>query len=431
MLRKKWFDRGELKRPFGAVILPEMMVSAPKPTPEVVAELAFTKPEHVVDVGGGPRRAQTLEIAAMADRRSYDQQTCTIRDCTANPRFYPSLQIHGFSHADLSQRTKLQARFERVRRAGRLDPADIQAIRKHLTGTRIRLSDGTTLLLLLIAAEGFIMRSAGPNRIPIMREDSTMGSNGHDAAMAVHADQDVEGTPVRQILRRSAPFLFHHQSPYRQNRVSPLHLVNLWVPLDQVTRPLAIMDASTLNRRTHQLRYGLPTTHFLQRREDMRVNDIWTFLHAPDQQWYFTSGMDARRAYVFETLSTPHGAIVLPGEARAADRYRRLGDALAAVDARDLTSLRRVLARDDEPTAAPVTPALCQAIAAMDSIIVDTQKYAERLCAGHRVPTWRPRVEDAMRRVVRKSLEMRVVALRLPAFRFRKRSEEASCPTRV
>jgi hypothetical protein len=139
----------------------------------------------------------------------------------------------------------------------------------------------------------------------------------HDAAREVHADQDVEGTPLRQILRGAAPWLFHHDSPDRRNLRSPIHLINLWIPLEQATRPLALMDRRTLDRKAHQLRYGLPTDDFLRRREDMRINDIWTFLHDPRQQWYFTSSMPANTAYVFETLGTPHGSFILPGEALA------------------------------------------------------------------------------------------------------------------
>ena len=69
-----------------------------------------------------------------------------------------------------------------------------------------------------------------------------------------------------------------------------------------------------LDRRRHQLRYGLATQSFLEREEDMTINDIWTFLHHPDQRWHLRSDMDHRSAYVFDTLSTAHGACTLPGE---------------------------------------------------------------------------------------------------------------------
>ncbi len=354
----------------------------------------------------------------MGDPKNYDQRWVEIHDCTQNPGFTPSLRHQGFSHADLSQRTRLQRVFAQVREAQRLDPAAISQIRRNLIGSWLRLADGSHIWMLFIAAEGFLMRMAGPNRTPIAREDSTQGSNGHDAAMAVHADQDVEGTPVRQILRGMAPWLFHHHSPYRRNRVSPLHLVNIWVPLDQVTRPLAIMDASTLDRERHQLRYGLPTDHFLSRRDDMRVNDIWTFLHGTGQRWFVTPGMTCERAYVFETLSTPHGAIVLPGEARAAVLYRRLLAALTAVEVGE-QSLVDALAGPVPQTPEPVTAPLRAAIGQMQQLVDETLADAAALCSGDNIDSWRQRVCAATSRVVRKSIEMRAVVVRIPGFKRR------------
>src|SRR5690606_15209679 len=104
----------------------------------------------------------------------------------------------------------------------------------------------------------------------------------------------------------------------------PLVLVNLWIPLQQVTRPLALMDRRTLDARAHQLRYALPTDGFLEREEDTRENDIWAFLHDAGQQWYFHSHMGHDRAYVFDTLGEPHGAFILPGEDVAEYYYLQL-----------------------------------------------------------------------------------------------------------
>lgn len=101
-------------------------------------------------------------------------------------------------------------------------------------------------------------------------------------------------------------------------------LVNAWIPLQQITQPLAFVDPRTLDRRRHQLRYGLVTSSFLERDDEMAINDIWIFLHDPDQRWFFRSQMDHTSAYLFNTLSTAHGAGTLPGEDVAERCYRSL-----------------------------------------------------------------------------------------------------------
>jgi hypothetical protein len=44
--------------------------------------------------------------------------------------------------------------------------------------------------------------------------------NSHDAALVVHGDQGVRGTPLKQIMRGFAPCLFRHQTP-DGNRIAP------------------------------------------------------------------------------------------------------------------------------------------------------------------------------------------------------------------
>ncbi|WP_434424560.1 hypothetical protein [Nannocystis pusilla] len=185
-------------------------------------------------------------------------------------------------------RRELQAALERVRVAGRLGPADAAEIRRNLLGRMFTLPSGERLWLLFIAREGFFMRRAGPGGMALTREPNPE-MNEHDASVAVHADQDVEGTPLRQMMRGAAPWLFRHESPGRRNRLSRLALLNVWIPLEQVTRPLVLMDRRSLDRQRHQLRYGLITDAILPRGEDMRINDIWTFLHDDEQRWHFTS----------------------------------------------------------------------------------------------------------------------------------------------
>lgn len=157
------------------------------------------------------------------------------------------------------------------------------------------------------------MRTAGPNGLSMAGSRSS-GVNGHGQATSVHADQDVFGTPVAQLMDGRAPELFIHDSPDGYNHDAALLLVNFWIPLQQITQPLVLADGRSIDRRRHQLRYGLATDSFLERDDDLVINDIWSFLHDDDQRWYFRSEMDHRDAHVFNTLSTAHGAGTLPGE---------------------------------------------------------------------------------------------------------------------
>lgn len=384
--------------------------------PQVVeAQLAFTRREHVEvdDERRGLLRARTLGAGGEEDPRSHDPRLCAVHDCSAEG-LHPDLREHGFAHADLSRYTALQAALGRVRAAGRVEAADGAEIRRRLIGRLVPLLGGGRLWVLYIAPEGFIMRRAGPNGAKVPRDGSLLGMNDHDAASMVHVDQDVEGTPLRQILRGAAPWLFHHESPKRSNRWSRLHVVNLWIGLDQATRPLALMDRRTLDRGAHQLRYGLPTEAFLRRGEETRVNDIWTLLPDERQRWYFTSELDTNTAYVFQTLSTPHGSFILPGEARAEVGYRQLVAAIEAIRGGDRAALALALApaeraAGEEPRTAP----LRQAIAAIEASLDEARARGDELCRGFGGEAWLAEATRAAERVVRKSLEMRAVALLL------------------
>ena len=67
--------------------------------------------------------------------------------------------------------------------------------------------------MLQIAPEGLIMRTAGPNGLKLDPDAEMSEMNGHDAALAIHGDQDVRGTPLKQIMRGFAPWIFRHQTP--------------------------------------------------------------------------------------------------------------------------------------------------------------------------------------------------------------------------
>jgi hypothetical protein len=385
----------------------------------VEAELAFTL---ATDVAPDPERPGLLRARTRApDARrapeALDVQTCRITDWGECDGFRPDLLRHGFDCVDLSSLDGLQAALERVRDAGYVRTEDAREIRRRIAGGSARLGDGSRIRLIFIAAEGFIMRRAGPNGMLMNPPGSMTAMNGHDAALAVHADQDVRGTPLRQMLRGTAPRLFRHDAPDSRNGWSPLMLLNLWIPLQQITRPLALMDKRSLDRRAHQLRYGLPTDAFLDRDASRRINDIWTFLHDSRQRWYFRSEMPLGQAYVFETLGTPHGSFVLPGEEAAERRFRQLEAAREAVRCGDEQALRRALSPDDDRSAAIATRPLRRAIEAMDGLIEEARCDATSLCAGVGSEAWRARAGRAMDAVVRKSIEMRVVALRTPRLR--------------
>jgi hypothetical protein len=317
---------------------------------------------------------------------------CVLQDLAAPDALIPSLDTAGFDTVDLSSLSELQSLLQEVRKANCITHEQIKCIRRLLLGKKFRLSNGKTLRILFIAGEGTILRKAGPNGLKINADELLTDINGHDGAQAVHGDQDVHGTPVKQILLGAAPLLFNHDSPEGSNRRSPLHLLNLWIPLQQITRPLVLMDGRTLNRKKHQLRYALPTESFLDRKEDRRLNDIWTYLHNPAQQWYFTSEMDSRRAYIFNTLSNPHGSCVLPGEVHVEQCYKSLQTVLRAED---------FLIPDVSSLPADCTAPLRKAIDNMMALLHEAKAQP--------AADWQQRALAAMDRVVRKSIEMRMV----------------------
>jgi len=376
------------------------------------APLGFASAARVVADTERPTLLRALTTSEVNGTSQLEFHDCALRDWSAPGAPPLGLPRMGFDAIDLAPLPGLQAVLARVRDAGEITRADAGAIRGALRGRTFRLSSGHVLRLLVVAREGLIMRTAGPNGLR-PDPDVPMGEmNGHDAANAVHADQDVRGTPLRQLMRGLAPRLFRHRTPDGGNRASPLMLVNLWVPLTQVTRPLVLMDRDSLDARRHQLRYALPTEDFLERGEATRVNDIWAILHDSAQRWYFHPDLDARRAYVFDTLGTPHGATVLPGEAEAERCYRALCAACAAVAAGDHAALLAATSVPDTVDTAIGTLPLRRAIDAMRELLREAHACAQAGAAPS--ADWQLRAQAALQRVVRKSIEMRVVALLLP-----------------
>ena len=373
----------------------------------LTAELAFTRADEVTR-DAGYARARTLDPAAMRAPGAFDRRPCAIADL-AQGALRPELWTHGFDLADLTERPRLQAVLERVRQAGHLRDGDVAALRADLRLASLPLASGGRLRLLHIAREGLFMRRALPGGQP-----RPLAPGEHDAAVSVHIDQDIDGTPLRQLLRGLAPRLFRHDAPRHHNH-GRLALINLWIPLVQVTRPLALMDGRTLDRRAHQLRYALPLEGILDgRRDGMRVNDIWTVLHDPGQRWYFDSTIDAQRAFVFDTLSTPHASFVAPGESRAAARRDAVVAAVEALARGDHAAARAALAREVDPALAaeaPATAPLAAAVAAIEALLAEGRLLLAARPAAADVDAWAARASAAAARLVRRSIEMRAVAL--------------------
>lgn len=352
-------------------------------------------------------RPGLLRSPSRADSSVYDDdggvafETCTVRniDTADEP---PGFVAAGFEAVRLPDRPGLVDLLADVRDAGRAGDEQEAQLRSLLTGMVIDLADGSGLRVDHVADEGVILRQAGPDGTPVAGAE-------HQGAVNVHIDQDVQGTPLRQLFSGTAGEVFGHQSPDSANGTSAQHLVNLWLPLRQVTRPLALMDGRSLDRPRHQLRYRLPVDGFLDREEDQSVNDIWQCLHDPAQEWWFRPETELGDAYVFDTLSTAHVSFVLPGEDTAGVLYTQLGAAIDAVRAGDHERARELAAvetRDVDPAA---TGPLRGAVAAMDLMLGEARVAA----TADLDEVWCTRAQAARDGVVRQSLELRAVVTRL------------------
>lgn len=357
--------------------------------------------------GRGLKRALTRPIDYEFSEQ-FEYRRCKVHDLCASGLPAPDLTRTGFETIDLAPVEALQQLLAEVKAAGEISEGQASQLRRHLGGRVFPLSSGKCLKMLHVAPEGLVMRTGGPNGLKVNPHREMTEMNHHDVAQAVHGDQDVRGTPLKQLMRGKAPWMFRHQTPDGSNRWSPLVLVNLWIPLQQITRPLTLMDRRTLDARAHQLRYALPTDTFLDRSDDMRLNDIWAFLHDDAQRWYFHSSMGHDQAYVFDTLGEPHGSFILPGEDVAEQYYLQLGrlreqlQAGAAVQCPAASAMTLPAA-----TTAPLRKAVESMAALLAGVPVDDPPKSA-------VDVWLARSAEVMDSVVRKSLEMRVVALLLP-----------------
>ncbi len=373
--------------------------------PPLSVQLGFARGQDVLKDSGGALRIPTHFGTGGGAGNTVETHWCEAIDLADNSAQAPGLAAAGFDQIDLAGRETLQSLLAGVNQACELDEASANRIRREIQGKTFRLLNGRRLKVLFVAPEGFIMRRSGPNGLDIAPGQAMTERNGHKAADQVHGDQNVYGTPLKKLLKRTAPWLFRHQTLGRRNRLSPIFLLNLWIPLQQVTQPLTLADRRTINSEKHQINYALPTGGFLERDEDQALNDLWLFLHNESQQWYCDTAMSHERAYVFDTLGAPHGAATLPGEEVAEIYFRQLGKMLECVDrGESLLTVKEAEALPDVPLEAPES--LRQILSAASELIREAAEISAPVQSG-----WADRARAVARLFIRQSLEMRLVAL--------------------
>lgn len=377
-------------------------------SPELLAPLGFTRIEDVAPDDARPGLLRARPRPPGGDpNETFDFHPFALHDCADPQTPVPDLEHAGFETVDLSGHPDLQRALTTIRTEDRVSDAAAEALRESLRGAQLHLSGGRSLRIEHVADDGLIQRRAGPNGLEV-NPGGMDGANGHGGAAAIHADQDVFGTPLRQMMKGSAPDLFRHLTPDARNDTSSLFLLNLWIPIQQITRPLVLMDRRTLDAKRHQLLYGLPVTRFLERDDEMSVNDIWTFLPDPAQTWYFRSEMGPDQGYVFDTLGEPHGACILPGEEALEALYETLDRACDAVAANDPGALAALASTTPPALPEVTTTAIRDAWRHMAALLREAGTDAAAICdAGE---GWTSRAREAMDRVIRKSMEMRLVA---------------------
>jgi hypothetical protein len=368
----------------------------------VTAPLGFVRPENVLPPLGGRPGNRARTVSEPVAPQDLEGQPCDIEDLDESGRV-ATLAVDGSEPMRVPDRRGLHQRLRTIRDDVRMDGADVSAIRRSLTRARLRSADGSSLLIVHVAGEGVLFRCAGPNGIDL-RGRGLMADHG--GAAVVHADQDALGRPFHQLTKGWGHRLFRHDSIDSSNRRSPLVLVNVWMPLQQVTQPLAMMDNRTLDRARDQLHYELPTDGILDRDAEHAQNDIWWFRHDAAQRWHFRSGIGLGDAWVFETLSTPHGAFTVPGEEVAAEGFRRVDRAIAAVEAGGPFEESTQLDVEAAGTA-PLRAAIRELQAVLDAApgAVHSDEHAA---------AWLERARRAQDAVLRKSIEVRAVAIRVP-----------------
>jgi hypothetical protein len=377
----------------------------------VNAKLGFTNPDHVLKDTERPGmlRARTLDLDFYNDpdldlTKELDIHDVSLQDWSAPDAPTLDLWNTGFDCIDLTGVEGLVDELNKVRQANYLDHESMRIIRKKMSGKKFRLSNGKTLRILFIAGDGFLLRKGGPNSLRINPGEELTGNNGHFSAPIIHGDQDVFGTPVKRILKGLAPRIFRHKTPDALNSKSPVFLVNIWMPLQQITQPLALLDRQTLDQQRHQLRYATPVDDFLKRKGGEAMNDIWMFLYDKSQRWCFNPEMYAGKAYVFDTLGEAHGGVTVSGEEVAEQYYLALKAIQEAIEVGDQAALQSTTVSQAIPYPDDISAPLGSACDQMHALIHEaSRKSLDQL----KTSGWVARAKAAMDKVVRKSIEMR------------------------
>lgn len=379
-------------------------------TADMQGVMGFAKPKDVVKdtERKGRLRAMTESQDYSEVAETVDLHTCGMHDLNTgkyNIDFFKS----GFDCVDMSDNNTLQSHLAKVKAQGVFADDDISAVRKAIVGSVLRLSNGKRLRMLYVAGEGMLIRSSGPNGLPIAHDEAVPTHSKQAAASMVHGDQDVYGYPLKRIMKGAAPWVFRHQSPDGSNRLSPVNLVNIWIPLQQINMPLCLMDRRSLDNQKHQLRFEINVGDTLERDSAHARNDIWTFLHDTKQQWYFNSEMNSDSAYVFDTLGMAHGAAVLPGEEQAEQYFLRICDCLQALRAGDKAAFTVAASKEKLALPEKMTQALSQAIVNMEKVLKQAATESNAIIADGKA--WMAQAEAAKNAVIRKSIELRGVGI--------------------
>jgi hypothetical protein len=298
-------------------------------------KIAFARKEDVRNDTITNTPAGRIDTSHRYDLIEHDTKVIDLRTLDKPPNF----KKMGFTTLNLQHNQLLQKELKKVKDTSILTSENKLQILKHLNMASFYTADGKERVTILHPVlDGLFLRQAGPNDLNItdINGETSMGS-----AKTAHVDNNVDGTPLKQYIRGWAPWLFAHTSPGHQNHISPLHILRLWIPLQQPVRPLVVMDGRTFHRSKEQVAFHLPTGDFLNRSnqglsyllsnsfskqdvDDLSLVDVWHLLYSNQQKWYFHSGMNYSKAFVFSTLDGAHSSCSLPGEDLASTLFNHL-----------------------------------------------------------------------------------------------------------